>query len=81
MLDMITDTRRETEKLLMFSPPSPRHPKDRNTKETIGIIRQPCQTHIPRLKSRQQRKEPTSFDHRLVGLSSAVAVDVADAEE
>ena len=66
---------------MLLHPPGPWHGEDRNPEETVRIIGQPSQTHIPRLKSRQQRKEPAGFDHGMVGLGRAVAVDVPDAQQ
>ena len=53
----------------------------RNPHKTITIIRQPRQTNVPRLERRQQRKQPTSLDNRLIGRRGAVAVDVSNSEK
>lgn len=53
----------------------------RNPYKTITIIRQPSQTNIPRLERREQRKQPTGLDNRLIGRRGAVAVYVSDAEK
>lgn len=53
----------------------------RNPHKTITIIRQPSQANIPRLERREQRKQPTGLDNRLIGRWRAIAVDVSDSQE